>query len=66
MKTADLKTKETSELEGMIKESLVKLGKLNFERQSKTLKKSHDIGILRRDIARMKTLMRERVLAASN
>ncbi len=60
MKIADIKNKDKSELEELLKEYQVKLGKLSFERQSKTLKKTHELGIAKRTIARIKTLLYER------
>lgn len=66
MKIADIKNKDSNELEEIIKEHLVKLGKLSFERQSKTLKKSSEIGLLKREVARMRTIIKERLLTASH
>ena len=57
MKIADIKNKDKSELEEMLKEYQVKLGKLAFEHQSKTLKKTHELGIAKRSIAQIKTLL---------
>lgn len=57
MKIADLKSKDARELEQMLQEFQVKLGKLAFEHQAKTLKKSHELGMLKRDIARIHTLL---------
>lgn len=64
MKIAEIKNKDGAELEVMIRELSVKLGKLTFERQSKTLKKSSEIGMIKRDIARAKTVLKERLAAA--
>lgn len=57
MKTADIKTKDPRELEQLLQEYQVKLGKMEFEHQAKTLKKTHELGILKRDIARIKTFL---------
>jgi ribosomal protein L29 len=60
MKAADLKTKDSSELQEMLKELQVKLGRLSFERQRKTLKKSHEVSQTRKTIAQIKTFLHER------
>lgn len=57
MKIADITAKTTEELREMLKEQQLKLGKLSFERQSKTLKKSSDIGKTRKMIAQIKTIL---------
>lgn len=60
MKIAELKTKDTHELEELLKEFKIKLGRLVFERERKTLKKSSDLGITKRNIARINTLLHDR------
>ncbi len=60
MKIADVPTKDSHELERLLHEYQIKLGKLKFEQQAKTLKKSHELGVLKRDIARIKTILHER------
>ncbi len=60
MKAADLKTKDSNELEEMLKEMQVKLGKLNFERQRKTLKKGSEYSTTKRTIAQIKTFLHGR------
>ena len=56
MKPADIKSKDSHELEQFLHEYQVKLGKMEFEHQAKTLKKTHELGMLKRDIARIKTI----------
>ena len=60
MKPADIISKDSNELEQLLQEYQVKLGKLEFEHQAKTLKKSHELGIMKRDIARIKTILHDR------
>ena len=60
MKKADITSKDSHELEQLLQEIQVNLGKLQFERQAKTLQKSHELGILKRDIARIKTIQHGR------
>jgi ribosomal protein L29 len=57
MKIADLRNKNKGEMEELLKEEQLKLGKLMFERQSKTLKKSSDLGKTKKTIAQIKTLL---------
>ena len=57
MKIADIKNKGKNELEEMLKEHQIKLGKLSFERQGKTLKKSSDLQKTKRTIAQIKTFL---------
>ena len=57
---ADLKTKDTGELKELVREFRVRYGRLAFERQAKTLKKSSELGSVKRDIARMLTIINER------
>ena len=57
MKIADLKNKNRSELEELLKELGVKLGQLSFERARKTLKKSHELGKTKKTIAQIKTIL---------
>ncbi|MEK7616259.1 MAG: 50S ribosomal protein L29 [Patescibacteria group bacterium] len=57
MKFSDIKTKDRSELEELLKEYQVKLGQLSFERVRKTLKKSSDVGKTRKVIAQIKTIL---------
>jgi len=56
MKYTDLKSMNVEELRAKLQELRVKLGKLQFERKSKTLKKGHELGIVKKDIARLLTL----------
>ncbi|MEK7583005.1 MAG: 50S ribosomal protein L29 [Patescibacteria group bacterium] len=60
MKISEMTIKSSDELEQMLQEHQIKLGKLQFQRQAKTLTKSHELGILKRDIARIKTILHGR------
>lgn len=57
MKIVDLKNKDKRELEALLIEEHVKLGKLMFERESKTLKKTSDLGKTKKTIAQINTLL---------
>lgn len=57
MKIAELKTKDKHELEEMLKELKVTLGRLVFERERKTLKKTSDLGATKKTIAQINTLL---------
>ena len=61
MEFKDLKKKSKSELHGALKEARDNLTKLKiqvFEKKEKNVKK---IGVLKKDIARIKTLLKEEV-----
>jgi len=45
------------ELKTKLQELQLKLGKLQFQRRSKSLKKGHELGILKKDIARIQTFL---------
>lgn len=60
MKIADLKNKDAGELRELLHQERIQLGKLQFERQAKTLKKSSDLGATRKTIARILTLLTQR------
>ena len=60
MKIADIKTKDTNELEALLKESQIKLGKLTFQRTGKTLSKPSELQKIKKEIARIKTVLHER------
>ena len=57
MKIADLKNKNAQSLRELLLEEQAKLGKLMFERQSKTLKKTSDLQKTKRTIAQINTLL---------
>lgn len=60
MKTTDLRSKSIEELKELLREITAKLGKLTFERTAKRLTKSSELGDLRRDRARINTILHER------
>ena len=60
MKIADIRSKHPEELTQLLQENCVKLGKMQFEKQAKTLKKTHELGMLKRDIARIRSIINER------
>ena len=55
MKFSDIQSKSEAELNEMLNELRVKLGKLRFELAGKSLKDTSQIGKIRRDIARTMT-----------
>ena len=57
MKHSELKSMSKDELENKLLELNTKFGKLQFERKSKTLKKTHELGMIKKDIARVQTLL---------
>ncbi len=61
MKAIELKTKDTAELQSILKEQEIVLGRLQFELANKTLKKSSDLRKARVTIARLQTFLRQRV-----
>ena len=58
MKFSEVQSKSQPELQEMLKEARVKLGKLRFELANKALKDTSQIGKTRRDIARVMTAMK--------
>lgn len=58
MKFIELQNKDSRELEVILKEAKVKLGKLRFELANKALKDSSQIGKERKEIARIMTAMK--------
>ncbi|OGN29157.1 MAG: 50S ribosomal protein L29 [Candidatus Yanofskybacteria bacterium RIFCSPLOWO2_01_FULL_49_25] len=57
MKYTDIQDKEVSELQEMLKDARLKLGKLNFELKSKTLKNVSQVGATKRFIAQIMTAL---------
>lgn len=55
MKFSDIQSKSQNELNEMLKELQVKLGKLGFELANKSLKDVSQIGKTKKDIARILT-----------
>ncbi|MGD0977430.1 MAG: 50S ribosomal protein L29 [Minisyncoccia bacterium] len=59
MKYSDLQNKDNRELEVMLKEAKVKLGKFRFEMANKALKDFSQIGKTRKEIAQIMTAMKK-------
>ena len=55
MKFTEIKKMDARELQARLRELSLELGKLEFEREAKTLKKGHKIGMIKKDIARIQT-----------
>ena len=60
MKIEDLRKLTTEELQEKIKESKEELSNLRFQQATGTLEKPVRLRELRKDVARMKTIIRER------
>lgn len=58
MKFKDLENKDNRELEVMLKEAKIKLGKLRFELANKSLKDSSQMSKTRKEIAQIMTAIR--------
>lgn len=58
MKFPELQNKSQNELQEMLKEFQVKLGKLKFELAGQSLKDTSQIGKARKDIARVMTALK--------
>ncbi|MCX6140647.1 MAG: 50S ribosomal protein L29 [Candidatus Kapabacteria bacterium] len=59
-KAEDLRSLSTQELEGFLKESEVNVVRLRFQLTLSQLQDSSSIKTLRKDIARMKTILHQR------
>lgn len=59
MKFAELKNKNKNELQEMLRELTVKLGKFRFELSQNTLKDVSQIGKIKKVIAQVKTALRQ-------
>lgn len=57
MKYADIQSKSQVELNELLKEFKIKLGKLKFESAEKAVKDSSQFSKLKKDIARVLTLL---------
>ena len=64
MKLTEIRALNTKELEHKLDESYKELFNLRFQWQSGQLVDSNRLTAVRRDIARMKTVLREREIAA--
>jgi large subunit ribosomal protein L29 len=63
MKSSDLKDLSVDELEDRLVETREELFNLRFQNATGQLDNYKRLGILRRDVARLKTILRERELA---
>ncbi len=66
MKIKDLRELSTKELEGKIKKTKEELFNLRMKQSTGNLDKPSQIKELRKDVARMKTILRERELTGGN
>ena len=64
LQTTEIRNHSDQELKRMIAESEARIVALNFQKITGHLEKPAQISTLRRDIARIKTVMHERALAA--
>lgn len=62
MKTREIKEKSTAELEKILPESCDKLRELNFKDANKQLKDVRQLRKLKKTIAKIKTILKERQL----
>ncbi len=60
MKYLDIDTKSDNEIMTLLNELQTTLGKLRFDNSRGALPKNHQLGDVRRDIARVRTVMRAR------
>ena len=58
MKFSEIQSKSEVELNEMLKESQIKLGKLRFELVNKSLKDTSQLGKVKKDIARILTALK--------
>ena len=64
-KAGDLRSLSTQELEGFLKESEINVVRLRFHLTLSQLQDSSSIKTLRKDIARMKTILHQRLSNAN-
>ena len=64
-KAEDLRSLSTHELEGFLKESEINVVRLRFQLTLSQLQDSSSIKTLRKDIARMKTILHQRLSNAN-
>lgn len=65
MKLKELKDKSDSELQKLLSQQREKVRDLNFRIAHKEVKNHQEFKQVRRDIARIKTLLRQRAIAAA-
>ena len=66
MKSQEIKQMTNDELNKGIEENLEALSTMKFQKATSQVENSSKFMLLRRDIARMKTIIRERELSTSN
>lgn len=66
MEIKNLRELSNRDLEGKIMEAKKELFSLRMKQSTGTLEKPHKINELRKDVARMKTILRERELEEAN
>ena len=66
MKTKDIRALQTGEIETKLEDAREELFKLRFQLTTGSLTDTSRTGQLKRDIARLQTILRERQLAAAN
>ena len=66
MRTAEIRMLTTEEIEGRIDEAYQSLFRLRFDWASGQLEDNNRIPAVKRDIARLKTILREREIAAQS
>lgn len=64
MKASEIRTKTDAELEGQLDDAYHELFNLRFQRSTGQLANTARVNEVRKDIARIKTVLRERELAA--
>ena len=65
MKTAELREQSTSELQGLLRETEEEKFRLRMQHYTGQLERSSRLGQTRKQIARIKTILRERELAGN-
>lgn len=63
MKTSELRSKTNAELANLLDDSYQELFNLRFQKASGQLRNPARVGVVRRQVARAKTILRERELA---
>ena len=65
MKTQEIRQLTNDELTKRIEENLDAIGTMKFQKATSQVENSANFSVLRKDIARMKTIIRERELGTS-
>ena len=66
MKASDIRELDRNEIEKEIRKARAELFKFRFQRDSEEMQRAGDIRQLRRHVARLKTVLRERELEEAN